>query len=197
MTTSNQSLQGGSNFGDSSGPLFSIYSKAAEEEDNKMVELWQKDAEGILIFVSPRVDICLSLHLNGKTIDRSILCCSRRPSCCYRPGPEIKQSGYLRILPWQHLSGSRRPECNTLFHSSPCRQITLVLSSEICRLGEYSLVLELGHEPQLCFVGHIVTTMGTSISSSGSACPVQSRKESANACILRRGRGQDAHLVGS
>ena len=42
----------GSNFGDSSGPLFSIYSKAAEDEDNKMVERWQKDADGILIFVS-------------------------------------------------------------------------------------------------------------------------------------------------
>jgi len=49
-----------SNFGDSSGPLFSIYSKAAEDEDNKMVERWQKDADGILIFVSPRVDIHMS-----------------------------------------------------------------------------------------------------------------------------------------
>jgi hypothetical protein len=39
--------------GDSSGLLFSIYSKAAEEEDTKMVERWQKDADGILIFVSP------------------------------------------------------------------------------------------------------------------------------------------------
>ena len=39
-------------FGDSSGPFFSIYSKAAEEEDNKMVESWQKDAKDILIFVS-------------------------------------------------------------------------------------------------------------------------------------------------
>ncbi|KAF8494133.1 hypothetical protein F5888DRAFT_1805718 [Russula emetica] len=37
-------------FGDSSGPLFSIYPKAAEDEDNKMVERWQKDADGILIF---------------------------------------------------------------------------------------------------------------------------------------------------
>jgi hypothetical protein len=58
-TTSNQSLQGESNFGDSSGPLFSIYSKAAEDEDNKMVERWQKDADGILIFVSTRVCIRL------------------------------------------------------------------------------------------------------------------------------------------
>ena len=48
-----QTSQRKSSFGDSSGPLFSIYSKAAEEEDNKMVKRWQKDADGILIFVSP------------------------------------------------------------------------------------------------------------------------------------------------
>jgi hypothetical protein len=30
-----------------------MYVKMAEEEDNKMTERWQKDADGILIFVSP------------------------------------------------------------------------------------------------------------------------------------------------
>ena len=65
VPTSNQPLQGESNFGDSSGPLFSIYSKAAEDEDTKMVERWQKDADGILIFVSPRVGMRLSLHVTG------------------------------------------------------------------------------------------------------------------------------------
>ena len=57
-----QPSQGESNFGDSSGQLFSIYSKVVEEEDNKMVESWQKDADGILIFVSPvciRVSLCM------------------------------------------------------------------------------------------------------------------------------------------
>ena len=56
-----QPLQGESNFGDSSGPFFSIYSKAAEDEDNNMIERWQKDADGILIFVSPHVDIHLCI----------------------------------------------------------------------------------------------------------------------------------------
>jgi Family of unknown function (DUF6535) len=37
-----------------------MYSKAAEEEDNDMVERWQKDADGILIFVSPRIPLILS-----------------------------------------------------------------------------------------------------------------------------------------
>lgn len=50
-----QLRQGESNFGDSSGPLFFIYSGIAEEEDNKMTDRWQKDADGILIFVRPRV----------------------------------------------------------------------------------------------------------------------------------------------
>ena len=89
-STSNQPLQGQLNFWDSSGPLFSIYSKAAEEEDNKMVERWQKDADGILIFVRPCVCILFFSHIDRNTIDRFILCCSQRPPCCYRPGPEAK-----------------------------------------------------------------------------------------------------------
>jgi hypothetical protein len=60
-------LQGESNFGDSSGPLFSIYSKAAEEEDNEMVGRWQKDADGILIFVSPYAAIYIFLCMNWST----------------------------------------------------------------------------------------------------------------------------------
>ena len=88
VTTLNQPLQGESNFGDSSGPLFSIYSKAAEGEDNKMVERWQKDADGILIFVSLRVNIRPSLHINWNTIDRSILCRSRCTPYRNSPGSE-------------------------------------------------------------------------------------------------------------
>ena len=84
-------LQGESTFGDSSGPLFSIYSKVAEEEDNRMVKRWQKDADGILIFVSPhRAVNRATLYMNWNTIDRSILCCSRCAPCCNRPGPETE-----------------------------------------------------------------------------------------------------------
>jgi len=147
MTTQNQPLQGESNFGDSSGPLFSIYSKAAEEEDNKMVERWQKDADGILIFVSSHISVYISFHINWNIIDRSILCRSRRPPCCYRSGSEAEQPGHLRILPWQHISGSRRSERTTLIHSLPCPQTTPIHSSEICHLGEFTLVLEPGDEP--------------------------------------------------
>ena len=42
-------------FGDSSWPLFAMYSKIAEDEDNMRAQLWQKDAEGIIVFVCPSI----------------------------------------------------------------------------------------------------------------------------------------------
>jgi hypothetical protein len=41
-----------STLGDSSGRLFSLYSEIATEEDDKKIDRWQKDADGLLIFVS-------------------------------------------------------------------------------------------------------------------------------------------------
>ena len=38
-----------------------MYSEIAEGEDNKMAKQWQKDAEGILIFVRPHVVLVLLL----------------------------------------------------------------------------------------------------------------------------------------
>jgi hypothetical protein len=87
------------NFGDSSGPLFATYSESAEDEDDKMVEHWQKDADGILIFVSPRVGIHIFVHIYWITIDRPVLCRGRCAPCRDRPGPEAKQPGYILILP--------------------------------------------------------------------------------------------------
>ena len=39
--------------GDISGSIYSQYSELAEGEDNNMAKRCQKDADGILIFVSP------------------------------------------------------------------------------------------------------------------------------------------------
>jgi hypothetical protein len=111
-----------------------------------MVERWQKDADGILIFVSPCFGNHIVLCMNWNTIDRSILCRRRRTPRCDRPGPEAKQPGYLCILSWEHLRGSRRPERNTYFHTI-FRQATPVFSSEICHLGEFTVVLEPCYEP--------------------------------------------------
>jgi hypothetical protein len=42
-----------SEIGDSSGPLYSLYSEVVGGGDNKEVERLQKDAKGIVLFVSP------------------------------------------------------------------------------------------------------------------------------------------------
>jgi len=42
-------------YGDSSWPLYAMYSKIVQEEDNKIAENHQKSADGILVVVSPRV----------------------------------------------------------------------------------------------------------------------------------------------
>ena len=60
----NQPPSGESNFGDSSGPLFCLYSEITKEEDNKMADRWQKDADGILIFVSPCLAILTAPRIN-------------------------------------------------------------------------------------------------------------------------------------
>jgi len=49
-----QTSRGESGFGDSSALLFYMYLKMAEEEDKKMTERWEADADGILIFVSAK-----------------------------------------------------------------------------------------------------------------------------------------------
>ncbi|KAH9956549.1 hypothetical protein BC827DRAFT_1231402 [Russula dissimulans] len=41
---------GDPDYEDDSGPLFSLYSKMAAEEDVKLAERWQKDADNILVF---------------------------------------------------------------------------------------------------------------------------------------------------
>ena len=41
-----------------------MYSKISEEEDNKVADRWQKDADGILIFVSSCSDHHLLPHTN-------------------------------------------------------------------------------------------------------------------------------------
>jgi hypothetical protein len=83
-----------------------MYSKLAEEEDNKMVDRWQKEAEGILIFVSACVGIHTFTRLNWNSAGRFILCRRRFATFCHDPGLEAESSGELRILSQEHLSVS-------------------------------------------------------------------------------------------
>jgi len=48
--------------GDSSGPLVSIYSKITEEADNRGADRCQRDAEAILVFVSPLISFHTAVH---------------------------------------------------------------------------------------------------------------------------------------
>ena len=57
-------------FYDTSGPLFSLYSKMSEESNDNWAESYQKDAEGIVLFVSPRSCLHTSKHANRKMNDR-------------------------------------------------------------------------------------------------------------------------------
>jgi hypothetical protein len=47
--------QGDFNFVDGSDHLFTMYNEISAEEDEKMVERWKGDADGILVFVSPYI----------------------------------------------------------------------------------------------------------------------------------------------
>ena len=92
-----QPLHGESDFRDSSGPLFSMYLKIGEEEDDKTVGRWQGDAKGILFFVSPCIVIHTCTSMTWNVIDRFIF--SR---CCHSafsdsPRPQARLSGHLSI----------------------------------------------------------------------------------------------------
>jgi hypothetical protein len=56
--------------GDSSGPLFSLYHEMTDEEDKMRAERWQKDADGILVFVRTSVSFFTSLHTSNQCYRR-------------------------------------------------------------------------------------------------------------------------------
>jgi hypothetical protein len=58
--------------GDSSDPLFTMYSKFAEDEDKKMTDRWKKDADGIIIFVCLVSAVC-TVPTSSKEITKPAL----------------------------------------------------------------------------------------------------------------------------
>ena len=139
------------------------------------------------------------IHLNA--IDRSIFCCCRRAAHSVRPGPpsQTRISRHLRILSREHLSGSRRSKCHstTPIHPFHCCYTTPVLSTDICRLGEFTLVFEPPDQPYMCSLGDVTASMGTSIYQGHSAATIPPREASANARTFFGRRGQDACSAGS
>jgi hypothetical protein len=72
-------------YGDSSGPLFAIYTTSAEKRDNRVFARWQKDADGIIIFVCRKVAFSIALYELESQIERFIL--RRRRRACRRINP--------------------------------------------------------------------------------------------------------------
>jgi hypothetical protein len=67
-----------------------MYSKIAEKDDNEIAEQWQKDADGMLIFVSSQVRFSAVACINKKSIGWFILCGRRYIPLNVDPGPEAK-----------------------------------------------------------------------------------------------------------
>jgi hypothetical protein len=90
-----------------------MYSKFAEAEDNEMTERWQKDADGILIFVSFRVRIHKSICMNWNAVGGFILRCRRDATFRDDLGLEASSASAPRdlgILSQEHLSVSPPPK---------------------------------------------------------------------------------------
>ena len=121
-----------------------------KEEDDAIAERLQKDADGIILFVSPRLVFYTVLHTKEKkTVDWIVLCCRRGIERGHRPGSQAKRPGYVRILSEEDVraSSSRRFQCIPHiypFHSGSARPL---LSPGIHHRGELTLVLEPGYEP--------------------------------------------------
>jgi hypothetical protein len=75
-----------------------MYSMMAAAEDLWMAERWQKDADGILIFVSFYIGFHTTTGIHARSIDWLILrgrCCTARSDY---PGPKGKPSRYFQFL---------------------------------------------------------------------------------------------------
>ena len=157
----NHASQGEFGFVDSSGPIFSMYMEMAEEEDKKLAESWQADADGILIFV------CLYLLVPCVTyssvIDWSILCRRRIVYIGIDSGPSTESTGHIQLLPCESISRYYcRPKSIQYFEFPP-RLPTPILSTHVCRLGQFTLVLELSHQCHLCSPRDVATAVGAKI----------------------------------
>jgi hypothetical protein len=79
-----------------------MYSRMGEKEDDKVVELWRKDADGILIFVRPRV-VYTRQARQQEIIDWIILHGRCNLPCSILAGPQIKPAWFIRILSREDL----------------------------------------------------------------------------------------------
>jgi hypothetical protein len=76
-----------------------MYSKIAEDEDSQMAKRWQKDAQGIILFVGPHLSsrTTTAEYVNGKIVDRFIRRLRRCIDYSVGPGPQKKPPRYHRV----------------------------------------------------------------------------------------------------
>ena len=176
-----------SGFADSSGPLFSMYLQLAGEEDKKMTESWKGDADGILIFVSRRSMCGASTHIHPEVEDWFILRRRGGIGRGVRAGSQAKFPGHISILPRKHLSNPRQFEWHPGRYSPHTSQsVHPIFPTSFCRMGQLTLVSQLGHQSHMRTFGHITATMGAPVHE-GHPDSIQSAQTSKDPCILCRG----------
>jgi hypothetical protein len=77
-------------------------------------------------------------------VDWFILRCSGLVDLGVDSGHSTEPPGYLQLLLWKYLSAPRGPISIRYFEFAPFLT-TAISSTQLCRLGELALVLELGH----------------------------------------------------
>jgi hypothetical protein len=92
------------NYGDSLWPLYSMYCKIAQEDDNKITECCQKDADGTLIFMSPYVNILSDCTHKQENTDGFVHYHCWCIAYGLYPGPQAKSTRYICLLLGKYLS---------------------------------------------------------------------------------------------
>ena len=87
--------EGEPTFTDGSDSIFAMYNEMAGEEDGKMAESWQADADRILVFVSSHITLYHSWNTisTPTVVDWPILRRSRSLSCNFNTRPSAESTG--------------------------------------------------------------------------------------------------------
>lgn len=174
MPNQDQQFQADSYFSDSSGPVFSLYSKIAVEEDDKTAERWKTNADGILIFVSLPASFHIFLRLGSIFIEWFVLCRRCNIARCDNPRPQAKSARYLRVSSRKYPSDPCRSQRITRRHTFYFNKTINLLSPELLRLGQLTLVFELNSQSYMRPSSYIATAMGTQIHQDHSAAASKS-----------------------
>ncbi|KAH9971361.1 hypothetical protein BGW80DRAFT_1460624 [Lactifluus volemus] len=142
---------------DSSGPLFMMYVKMAEEADNKMTKRWQKDADGILIFTisfSATVAVLAAVSIQD-----------------LRPNPQDTIAFYLGSI-YQLLADPNVSRASIL--ATPAQPPPFTPP-------KYAIC---GHRSDMFPAGNVVTAMGASAPHGHPATTIQSTQAGPRSCLL-------------